>query len=142
MTTVAWDGKIIAADSQTVEDNLRGLHHETKILKHEGNIYAFAGTVVTCYEVIEWLKKGGKKSKAPDVVDSFSVMHFKDGKCWLYCESTTPHQVLPPYTMGTGKELALGAILAGSNARKAVEIACDVDINSGLPVLWYEVNDG
>ena len=95
----------------------------------------------TCKEVIRWLKRGGKKDDPPDLADDgFSVIHLKpDGKCYLYCQDLSPTQLLPPYTMGTGKEVALGAILAGATAKRAVEIACDVDINSGLPVQLYEV---
>lgn len=36
--------------------------------------------------------------------------------------------------VGTGAELALGAMAAGKNARHAVAIACRFDINSRLPV--------
>ena len=140
MTTIAWDGRTIAADSQSTEGELRGLHPCKKLSKYKGNIYAFAGTISTCKDVIRWLKRGGKKDDFPALAElDFAVLQFKGGKCYLYQSDPTPIQVLPPYTMGTGKELALGAILAGATASRAVEIACDVDINSGLPVQHYEV---
>ena len=142
MTTIAWDGMTVASDSQSTEGEIRGLHPCKKLIKYKGNIYAFAGTISSCKEVIRWLKRGGKKTDVPEMADmDFAVLQFKDGKCFLYCADFSPSQILPPYTMGTGKEVALGAILAGVTAQEAVRITCDVDINSGLPVQHYEVSD-
>jgi len=139
MTTIAWDGKTLAADSQITEGGLRSHQREEKIIKHENQFFAFAGSLVSCLAVIEWLKAGGKKKKRPELDDlNFVVLHIQNGRANLYYDEFVPLQQLPPYTAGTGREVALGAILAGATAKEAVEIACDVDIMSGLPVLHYE----
>lgn len=139
MTTIAWDGKVLAADSQITEGGLRSHQNTEKIIRYHSQFFAYAGTLASCLAVIKWLKKGGKKKDRPELEDiDFAVLHIKAGKAMLYYDDFNPVQQLPPYTAGTGRELALGAILAGATARQAVEIACDVDIKSGLPVLHYE----
>jgi hypothetical protein len=57
-------------------------------------------------------------------------------RLWRYdrwCRGERIHEKF--FAIGTGADAAMGAMHAGATARRAVEIACKLDINSGLPVV-------
>lgn len=46
---------------------------------------------------------------------------------------------MPPFALGIGSDYAMGAILAGASAERAVEIACELDTHCGGEIVVMEI---
>jgi hypothetical protein len=66
--------------------------------------------------------------------DDFSAIVISPDGQFLWTEELIAMPIIPPYALGSGREAALGAMYAGCDATNAVEIACKLDVYSGLPV--------
>lgn len=141
MTTIAWDGKTMAADKQSTGGGMKYQSHESKI--HKGTyhgmpaLFAGAGTSVYSAAVIEWLLAGmpDDKPEMPSAPDSFTVLVATELGLFEYIDSLRPVPLgIRKWAIGSGNEYAFGAMAAGASAKKAVEIACALDVNSGMGV--------
>lgn len=142
MTTVAWDGKSMAADRQMTLGSMRHTNTQSKILQgtYHGMpaLFAGAGTKVYSAAVIEWLLLGmpdERKPEMPESPDSFAVFVVTELGLHLFVDSLRAIPLgVTKYAIGTGEDYARGAMAAGASAKRAVEIACEFDINSGMGV--------
>ena len=135
MTTIAWDGKQLAADRRVVSGNTLCVP-ETKIkqvnLVGHGNCIAVgAGHCGTVTRLIKCLENGDPITKDTEdengilvVFDNQSITIYSDGHKY-------DHPLSEPNAWGTGADIARGALLAGADAQRAVEIASKVDIYTG-----------
>jgi ATP-dependent protease HslVU (ClpYQ) peptidase subunit len=132
MTTIATDGKTMAGDGQTAlaEGHVTVL---TKSKLHhlpDGSVIGCAGNTVDILRAVAWLKSG-REGKPPKLAEVGILQLMPDGSLFYWNEELEPHQWDVPCAIGTGGELALGAMLAGASPKKAVEIACQRDPMSG-----------
>ena len=137
MTTVAWDGKSIAADRQ--------LGHRMEVGKlfrlKSGGILGGAGWYSQIVEVVAWLNEGAKpadKPKFPDAEESgsdFLLIEPDGSPYWLTWPFLRRVKINETYSaIGSGCEYALGAMANGASAKRAVEIACKFDPSTGKGV--------
>lgn len=142
MTTIAFDGKTMAADKQSVGGSRKYQQHGCKIRagSYHGQpaLFSGAGTIVYCDAVIEWLQAGMPDEGRPEMPtnpDSFTVLVATELGLFEYIDSLRPLALGPlKWAIGSGAEYALGAMAAGASAKRAVEIACTLDVNSGMGV--------
>lgn len=142
MTTIAFDGKTMAADKQSVAGSRKYQKLNCKIRsgKYHGMpaLFSGAGTIVYCDAVVEWLLAGMPDENRPEMPtspDSFTVIVATELGLFEYIDSLRPIALGPlKWAIGSGAEYALGAMAAGACAKRAVEIACEFDINSGMGV--------
>jgi len=95
----------------------------------------FAGDVVDGLKMVEFLRS--KDEQPPALSEDFEAlaMDLRTGKCTYY--TYYEKQLIPiPITdkfeaIGTGDELAIGAMEFGATAIEAVRVAIKRDINSG-----------
>ena len=141
MTTIAWTGLEVAADTRCTAGDLILQSPTEKLTKHKGVIYCLAGNFAQAQAVVDWLKRGADPSEEPTFTDpEFGVLVIKDYVTgYIFVNELLSAPAGPPITMGTGDAIAMGAILAGASAEKAVEIACKLDPNSGPPVQVMKV---
>jgi ATP-dependent protease HslVU (ClpYQ) peptidase subunit len=137
MSTVAWDGTTLAADRQMTTGDLK--RETTKLFVTAPTIFAFTGTVEGIHALMHWYRGGMERSKWPafQATDRWTRMIIVDRytrKCIVYEQEPFAQDVAAPMAWGSGREFALGALLAGADAFRAVEIACALDINSGFGV--------
>jgi ATP-dependent protease HslVU (ClpYQ) peptidase subunit len=132
MTTIATDGKSMAGDG------LR-MHHDTvtnrsakKVRRlKDGSLVGTAGDAAFGYCVIEWLENGGDPPKL-ECDGGFSCLILKPtGELLLSGQDCRPLPIEPPFAVGSGMDIAIGAMRAGASPQKAVKIACDCDPGSG-----------
>ena len=137
MTTIAWDGKTLAADSQSTEDAFVDPHEFNKIHDARDAIIAFAGDVPSGRAFMDWWNKGAERSDYPDFSDDddMEALVFTEGKVLWYERRPFPEEIRAPWTIGTGSPFAMAAMLAGADAKKAVDIACRLDKYSGGKVV-------
>lgn len=131
MTTIAFDGKTLAADRQ-----MGGIFNVKKIFKVPQGWAAGCGDYDNILEIVCWLQEGADRDDMPtlpDKNDTDVIIIVPSGKVqwlsWPYLRfvELTEERV----SFGSGSEFALGAMAAGATAKQAVAIACRYDPHTG-----------
>lgn len=127
MTTVATDGKSMFSDSQQTGSYIDRVG-VLKVYKVNGSLWGVCGSVAQWLVFLKWLDGGDK----PTDLDDFEALQVNDkGKVFNWQRTLQPVEVGTPAAIGSGRECAMGAMLAGASPRKAVAIACELDSYSG-----------
>ena len=145
MTTIAWDGKTLAVDSMVTSGSTVTSTTEKKLFLDIGRFKAIAvtGTIVQLLPLIEWIKNG-ENGDCPKMDDTDSVMGVtEDGNILTFWHgySKTGQQSDGCVSGGNGWEIAMGAMDAGADAVRAVEIACERNVYTGGKVRSYTVGE-
>ena len=134
MTTLAWDGKTLAADKQCNWISTPAPTTKIRKFKNSSRFFCGGGTGVAweCDLLMDYIDG----EPAPDVTDESSLLLIDHSKrIWLMNKFLRPVQVeLPQFAVGSGGDYALGAMLAGLDAPEAVLVACELDTKSGMGV--------
>lgn len=134
MSCIAWDGKSIVADKMATSCGMQA--KTTKIFKlNDGKIAAFAGELSHGIILVEWYNGGMDKKSWPEFQkgDDFTQFMVAGSDGIVFYE----HQPMAVkieddfHAWGSGRDYAMAAMHMGSNAKKAVEIACHYDIYCG-----------
>lgn len=136
MSTVAYDGRYLAADTQASDNGQRSLKKAMKIASKNGIAYGSVGVMGVKDVFIQWYEAGADPKSMPphgfadNDLGNFIVI--KAGKCMVYSWMWPyPQEEIAPMAWGSGAQYALGAMVAGANAIKAVECAIKLDLHSG-----------
>lgn len=146
MTVIAWDGKTLAADRKSISC---GVGREvTKIWKVRGHLIGGAGGLAQCIAVRDWWTDWNADPK----LWPMELQADKDDWCEfvIICPDGTAHRYQkhpiklpifePLYATGCGEDFAMGAMAAGANAIKAVQIASDYREGCGMGVDWLRLD--
>lgn len=140
MTTVAFDGKTLAADRR-----MGGYMNVGKIFKlPDGSLLAGAGYYDQIVEVATWLTLGRDEAQRPGLPDGreseFIWITPKGVAHWLTWPWLRPVRINEAFAAaGSGSQFALGAMAAGASAKRAVEIASKYDEATGKGVDVVEI---
>ena len=133
MTTLAFDGKILAADTLVTADGM-AFGHAKKIFKlKDGRYFAFCGSFALELAIIEWLNGG----EVPSILDQEGlggIVIDKDGKAYEFNRSFRLYPACIPWAGGSGEQIAMTAMKCGKTAVQAVKVACSLDIHSREPI--------
>lgn len=148
MSVIAFDGKMIAADTMSNNGIIRTKTQKLFFFEKPGfNYYVFVcGDLANGLLMIDWFKKkfivesdfqfpniDRNSNHATMVV--LSVDENNNKNVLEYSGTHIPIVIQEPiWAYGDGGELALGAMAAGANAKQAVEIACKYSITCGFPI--------
>lgn len=147
MTTIAYDGRIIAADSRITSGGylsddkflkLRKIRIERRVL-----LAAAAGALVDILKFFKWVE-GGMDADLWDMDEenlegvAFEVVKTKL-VIRLFSEGPTPMDTMCPFAIGSGGQFAEGAMLAGATAIDAVKIAAKRDLRTNAKVTAYHL---
>jgi ATP-dependent protease HslVU (ClpYQ) peptidase subunit len=143
MTVIAWDGKTLAADKQ----NTSAGHATTvtKIHRVPGGLVGFTGNAGHANALLTWFREGRNPADWPKKggEDSAGVMFVTDdGELRGYSGDDGPNYVLYEdkfVAFGAGRDYALAAMYLGSDARRAVEVACALDNSCGMGIDTLEL---
>jgi ATP-dependent protease HslVU (ClpYQ) peptidase subunit len=142
MTTIAWDGKTLAADRQI---NNAGLKSEAiKIRKLE--MVGLVGTSGDCTKgrlMIEWLAAGANIDNFPQNPGDSTMLHITlDGHIHYYANAPVPLIMLDKqFAIGSGRDFALSAMWFGRNASEAVKFAHKFDVDTGADVDYFQLSE-
>lgn len=135
MTTVAFDGKILAVDSRiscgttiTTDKGVK-LFKLKKSKKYQA--VAFCGEARSFKPIVDWLESN-MSGKYPGIEgEAMAITH--EGYAHSYYEELPYYDNYPEtnVTAGSGSLLAMGAINCGAGAVQAVEAAIKSDLFSG-----------
>jgi len=137
MTTIACNRTCMACDSLTDHGTTR-LRSNSKISRIRNELIGSSGLTDGNILFLEWYR-GDRKTRSKIELDICMLVLNQRG-IFLYHQNLVPSQVKHPfYAVGSGAEVALGAMHAGASPKEAVEIACKVNINTGPPVRVYKL---
>lgn len=138
MTVIAWDGRTLAADRQATNQGYA--RQATKIHRVPGGLVAFAGSAVHSMALLDWFKAERPPHSWPappnDNQEGDALFIGDDRTVLLYAGfSRHPESIEDPFVaMGCGRDYALAALHLGHDARRAVEVACALDIHCGMGI--------
>jgi len=140
MTTIAFDGKYVAADSLITSDSVV-YGHANKIHQVKGGLLLTAGDCADWILAVEWFNGGRDQSQKPELESFISLFVPEDGVPIEYSRRLVPTLAPIPWAAGTGRDFAKSAMLLGKSAHEAVSFACSLDIYSGGEVQSIRVRD-
>jgi ATP-dependent protease HslVU (ClpYQ) peptidase subunit len=140
VTVIATDGRSMAGDSYTScgEGQLLATRRKVHRLK-DGRIVGAAGPTTDCIRLLKWLDDGGEKPTLGDCVSAV-ILNLDGTVDWVDNNFTVVSGNLIPYAIGSGGDIALGAMLAGASPEGAVRIAASRQLDCGgdITVLHLE----
>jgi 20S proteasome alpha/beta subunit len=133
MTTIATDGLTLAADTQQNGQYIDRVSARKLYRLQDGSLAGGAGLVASVRKIIRYLDGlDGLEKHAPDIDDDTCVLLLApDGRVYYYDRRLEPVEIGAPAAIGSGAPFAMGAMLAGAAAPRAVEIAIELDTDSG-----------
>jgi ATP-dependent protease HslVU (ClpYQ) peptidase subunit len=135
VTTIAADlkSRTMACDSQWSDGAEKGTTR--KVYRIGGELIGFAGDWDLILRAKDWFKKG-KKGTPPKGEVSALVLN---GKITTWEPENGFMDQGNQFAIGTGGAAARAAMMAGSDVKTAVKIACRIDAMSGGPVRAYKL---
>lgn len=144
MTTIAWDGKILAADRMvTSGDSIVG--SEKKLAIFYGDHYGVAtgcGSSDDISAFIDWVKKGCLEDRKPSIDDDdFMGIAIICGRLMEYGKSLTGNRIKYKTAWGGGADFAIAFmdLVPDGTAIGAVKYAATRHVGTAEPVDFYEV---
>jgi ATP-dependent protease HslVU (ClpYQ) peptidase subunit len=140
VTTIAWDGRTLAADKlATSPSGVASTVTKIRRLKN-GTLLAWHGPCESGLMVADWYERGADAKDWPECQkdnNATLIVVQPNGKVFEY-ESLPVAQAIEDIFMawGSGRLAALGAMMMGADATKAVKAACVFDVYSGGGVDW------
>lgn len=142
MTVIAWDGKTLAADKQSTCSGSPS--KVTKIYRVPGGRVGFAGNALNARALLEWFRAGRPPEAWPKLrgnnhADALFIGD--DGVVLGYSGISPSPEIYEDQfvAMGAGRDYALAAMYLGHDARKAVEVACALDVFCGMGIDTLEL---
>lgn len=158
MTTIAWDGKTLAADSQSQQENIICSQQEIKIYVNPADkawaingipILAF-GTSGDCgaeVEIIDALISDLSYKTEFIPLHSFEMIAvINENEAFIVNknrDSTSAYISFHKgkYAIGSGGLIATAAMQCGKNAEEAVKVAIDIDLYTGGQINTFSLLD-
>lgn len=137
MSTIAWDGKTLAADTLVNCDGGR-CGHTSKIyrwMRGDGveMVVAGAGELAQLAALCQWLENPEMEKPSVEKMEAIALTLVK-GKIistQLYDHSLVPFLMRGPTALGSGWQWAMAAMDHGKSATQAVEYAITRDVCTG-----------
>lgn len=142
MTTVVYRDGVMAGDQRVTAGSTRDSSTRKVYRRKDGCVLGGCGAASIVQRFVSWFL-AGEKGPAPSlgdkdddaqilVVRSPDVVEFYDRFGW--------HPISGKFfAIGSGSDVAFGALEMGASARKAVAIAARRDVNTGDGVAWVKL---
>lgn len=141
MTTIACDGKSMAGDGAAFVRGTRISWDSVKVcLMPGGVLMGSCGSDVDLTKFKRWLESGAHM-EPPTLEEEFGALLLDpSGRVEIVSSSCIGQEAKAPIAIGSGMDLAIGAMDAGLSAEAAVEIASRRDPHTGgkITVLHLE----
>jgi hypothetical protein len=133
VTTIATDGKDIAADGLIVSGGVVSSSSADKLVRDGDYILAGCGTMSLIPVAIKWVMSGADPDEAPAGGEHGWIVWRVSRKGIEEFSSTEPHPIKYdfPHALGSGSEYARTAMRLGCSPAEAVGIAAEFDTCTG-----------
>lgn len=133
MSTIAWDGHTLAADTRCTSSGLPYRVNKCCRLS-DGSLFAGAGTMSAYEAVRAWLNNEAERPSS-SLKDFTGLLIDKDARIWLMDETVNRYEIFTPFhAIGSGRDFAIAAMVLGKSALEAVELASRFDIWTAGPI--------
>lgn len=151
MTTIAYRHGVLAADRAVTANGSR-LYDVGKLSRRaDGALIAVSGSAGEAGAMKRWLLDGAK-GQAPahrDKCSTEAVVVLPSGEIYEWDSGVMIGPIVPAagrdfFAWGSGSMAALGAMLMGASAKKAVEVASQIDVytSAGVDCLSLSIAAG
>lgn len=123
MTIIAYRDGVMAADTCATDGFLTNC---LKLYKKQGHVIGFCGDVAQAMVFVDWFFNQ-KKNRKPDLAQEgeWEAMILNKDGVTTWDKSLRPLPISDDfYAIGSGSQLAMGAMEAGATAEEAALIAC------------------
>lgn len=129
MTTIAWDGHTLAADTLLTAGGMRA-GHTAKIRRFGSLLIGFCGKSTNFEAFRNWLAGGAVGNFKGEGGNVFILP--PTGPAIIWPEAETPWREESPFwALGDGEAIALGVMASGGSAVDAVKAAISISVYSG-----------
>ncbi len=145
MTTIAYRGGILAADTQMTDNHIRVPMRKLFLLGAGQGCVAICGDVEKAIGVVAWIKAGADPSQWKKKLYKGVAAIYLDkwGEPFWFDDGPNAVPITGPYyAMGTGHTLAFGAMSTGLSAVDAVKFASTLDIYTNNQIEYYNKQTG
>ncbi|MBN8900830.1 MAG: hypothetical protein BGO51_05250 [Rhodospirillales bacterium 69-11] len=131
MTTIAWDGTILAADRRISSGTVT--YSTTKIRRtQDGRLIGATGDYGVCTAMLDWLENGGARPTCQDSDRWISALEIMpDGTCWMHNRDSRWRVEDGFVAIGSGRDYAMAVMSLNHPATVAVEVATRFDPGTG-----------
>lgn len=134
MTTIASDGRTVAADGRRCIGNEIVCDNYRKLVVMEGRVFGITGGLAGGEAGIRWVLAGADPAEVPktDPQYSWTVIEFKVEHCVSW-RSSDPYPETTPYpvTFGSGCDYAMAVLDLGFSPPDAVKAAARRNVHTG-----------
>jgi len=147
MTTIAWDGDVLAADNCVWRGSIRVRTLKCRPILIDGMVHLIAGCgdATFCEDAMAYLAGTGPKPAAPDGEKGnvWGLLIDPDNQAWRLDMTMRRHKVYESFSSdGAGRDMALGALAVGATAKQAVEVCCEYSDYAAFGVTAYRLRNG
>lgn len=136
MTVIAWDGRILAVDSQRNSGNHKSA--ATKIHMIDNKVLACCGSVKDIYAALDYFTEWTPEKEKPQI-NNFGAIMLMNGEAYFIEESLFEFPIESDYAaMGTGEPYAVMALHLRYSAKDAVRYTCQLASDCGGPIQFYD----
>lgn len=140
MTVIVYKNRILASDSLVTVDDLR-LYNTKKIIKtKDGFLAGASGENDFCLKFLSWVDTK-RRAKPPKIDDNSGLMITSDGEVRYYSDYGYDIVEDEYIAIGSGQQIALGALYMGATAEEAVAASIKHISNCGYPVQILKLGD-
>jgi hypothetical protein len=142
MTTIAYRDGVMVATTGVWTAIYRG--QRNKIMRVGGSGTGAGALMATCgdsdmaFSFHKWLEDGENQNalpRIPEKSDFAAIVVYPNGSVVCFTERFLPQPIIAEFhAMGSGDQLALGAMAMGASAEEAVRVACKFDPWSREPL--------
>lgn len=123
MTTLAYDGKTLAADRGAFYGDVIVSRRKLHRIEWHGvpAICATCGEVAVTQQILRWMQ--GKEFEHPKHDESSMVLAVTKSGLWSICSTLMPLKINSKiFATGVGGAMAMGALAAGATSKQAIKI--------------------
>jgi 20S proteasome alpha/beta subunit len=144
VTTVTYDShsKIMASDSSCFVGSTHILSMR-KVWRVGGGLVGCAGDVADILKFVRWIKDGADEDDYPEMGSLEAIVVDPHGVARAYENGHSAGMLIrDPYcAIGSGRDVALGAMFAGAGAKTAVQAAIRHTGQSKAPVRVFRLKE-
>lgn len=139
MTTIAYKNGVLAVDGlATYGQTPESVRAEKVIKAKDGRLFAICGDFGTTHAYAKMLASGTTPNPLPK--DAGKVIEVRGRRSVIVHDAGGSYPLkAKEWSYGSGSDAARGAMMAGADAKKAVQIACKLDVHSGGIVRTFQV---
>jgi ATP-dependent protease HslVU (ClpYQ) peptidase subunit len=136
MTTVAYDGESMSADTQATSGN-RSFKSQKMFSLDDGSVVGFSGPCGLNVQLLNWFNTGMIPEEYPEDCKGktepycFALHVRPDKSIWQYDSGPYPYLIMDKQAaIGSGADFAIAAMACGKDSSEAVKIAALFDTST------------